>query len=100
MDGRGDNEELLARPGVEVRDIPADDPAGVRDVLAALYKETKDDYNLVIGPFGTKPQVVGVYLFHREHPAAQVIYSFPATYTRSYLQRQPGETMLLPPVNW
>ncbi len=96
---RQNNEELLGKPGVEVRDIPADDPGGVRDVLAALYEETKDDYNLVIGPFGTKPQVVGVYLFHREHPAAQVIYSFPAAYTRSYLQRQPGETMLLPPVN-
>jgi hypothetical protein len=95
---RQNNEELLAKPGVEVRDIPADDPSGVRDVLDTLYEETKDGYNMVIGPFGTKPQVVGVYLFHREHPAVQVIYSFPATYTRSYLQRQPGQTMLLPPL--
>lgn len=79
-----------------MRDVPADDPAGVRDVLTALYEEIKDDYNMEVGPFGTKSQTVGLYLFHRDHPAVQVIYSFPSTYTRSYLQRQPGETMLLP----
>jgi len=93
---RQNNEALLSSPGVEVRDVPADDPAGVRDVLGALYEEVKDDYNMVVGPFGTKSQTVGLYLFHRDHPAVQVIYSFPSTYTRSYLQRQPGETMLLP----
>jgi hypothetical protein len=97
---RQNNEELLSKPGVQVRDIPADDPAGVRDVLETLYEETKDDCNMVVGPFGTKPQVVGVYLFHRNHAAVQVIYSFPAAYTRSYLQRQPGETMLLPALRW
>ena len=96
---RQNNEELLSKPGVDLRDIPADDPAGVREVLEEIYEETKGDYNMVVGPFGTKPQVVGVYLFHRDHPATQVIYSFPATYTRSYLQREPGETMLLPPLN-
>lgn len=93
---RQNNTDLLSRPGVELRDVPADNPYGVRDVLEAVYGETSDTYNMVIGPFGTKPQVVGIHLFCRDHRKAQVIYSFPATYTRSYLKRQPGVTMLLP----
>ena len=51
---------------------------------------------MVIGPFGTKSQVAGVFLFWMEHRKVQVIYSFPATYTRSYLKRQPGATLVLP----
>jgi hypothetical protein len=90
------NAELLARPSVEVREVPADNPYAVKTILEAIHEETKDSGNMVIGPFGTKPQVVGVFLFYLEHRKVQVIYSFPATYTRSYLQRQPGSTLLLP----
>jgi hypothetical protein len=76
--------------------MPADNPYGVKAVLDAIHEETKDGYNMVIGPFGTKPQVVGVFLFCREQRKVQVVYSYPETYTRSYLKRQPGETLLLP----
>jgi len=93
---RQNNAELLSKSSVEVRDVPADNPYAARMVLDAIYGETRDSFNMVIGPFGTKPQVVGVFLFCKEHRKAQVIYSFPATYTRSYLQRQPGVTLLLP----
>lgn len=93
---RQNNADLLAKPSVEVRDIPADNPYAVKMVLDAIYEETKDSFNMVVGPFGTKPQVVGLFLFCKEHRKVQVIYSFPATYTRSYLQRQPGATLLLP----
>jgi len=93
---RQNNAELLSKSSVEVRDVPADNPYAARMVLDAIYGETRDSFNMVIGPFGTKPQVVGVFLFCKERLKAQVIYSFPATYTRSYLQRQPGVTLLLP----
>ena len=76
--------------------MTADNPYAVKNVLESIYEETKDSFNIVIGPFGTKPQVIGVFLFYLEHRKVQVVYSFPATYTRSYLRRQPGATLLLP----
>ncbi len=93
---RQNNAELLSKSSVEVRDVPADNPYAVKIVLDSIYDETRDSFNMVIGPFGTKPQVVGAFLFCKEHRKVQVIYSFPSTYTRSYLQRQPGITLLLP----
>ena len=93
---QGNNSFLLSQPSVEVRNVPADNPYAVRNVLEAIYKDTRGSFNMVIGPFGTKPQVVGVFLFYLEYPKAQVVYSFPAQYTRSYLQRKPGPTLLLP----
>jgi hypothetical protein len=79
-----------------VRDVSADNPYAVKDTVETIYGETKGSYNMVIGPFGTKPQTVGIFLFSLEHPKAQVVYSFPVNYTRSYLQRKPGPTLLLP----
>ena len=93
---RENNAYLLSQPSVEVRDIPADNPYAVSKVLEAIYSETRDSFNMVIGPFGTKPQAVGVFLFCLEHPKVQVVYSHPVKYTRSYLQRKPGPTLLLP----
>ena len=93
---RQNNAELLSLPSVTVQDAPPDNPQAVRDVLKSIYEEIKDSHNMVIGPFGTKSQVIGVFLFWTEHRGIQVIYSFPATYTRSYLRRQPGATLVLP----
>jgi len=93
---RKNNSYLISQPTVEVRDVPADDPYAGRNMLEAVYHEVRDSFNMIIGPFGTKPQTVGVFLFCLEHPKAQVVYSFPVNYTRSYLQRKPGRTLLLP----
>ena len=90
------NSYLLWQSSVEVENVPADNPYAVRSVLEAIYNDTKGSFNMVIGPFGTKPQVVGVFLFCLEYPKVQVVYSFPIKYTRSYLQRRPGPTLLLP----
>jgi len=90
------NSYLLSQPSVEVRDVPADNPYAVKNVLETIYYDTRSSFNMVIGPFGTKPQSVGVFLFYLEHPTVQVIYSFPVKYTRAYLQRKPGPTLLLP----
>jgi len=90
------NAFLLAQPNVELRDVPPDDPYGVRNILEGIYHEVRDVSNVVVGPFGTKPQTIGVFLFCLEHPKVQVVYSYPSSYTRSYLQRQPGVTLLLP----
>jgi len=90
------NAYLLSQPSIEVRNVPADSPYGVRKTLEDIYSETRDSFNMVIGPFGTKPQAIGVFLFCLEHPKVQVVYSVPVKYTRSYLQRKPGPTLLLP----
>jgi len=90
------NSYLLSQPAVEVRDVPADNPYAVKNALEAIYKETKASFNIVVGPFGTKPQALGVFLSCLEHPKVQVIYSFPVNYTKSYLKRKPGPTLLLP----
>jgi hypothetical protein len=90
------NSHLLSQPSVEVRGIPADNPFAVKNVLEGIYNEVRGSYNMVIGPFGTKPQTVGVFMFCLEHTKTQVVYSFPAKYTKSYLQRTPGPTILLP----
>ena len=90
------NAFLLSQPNVELRDVPPDDPYNVRNVLEGIYHEVRDVSNVVVGPFGTKPQTIGVFLFCLEHPKVQVVYSYPSSYTRSYLQRQPGVTLLLP----
>ena len=90
------NAALLSQENVELRDVPPDSPYGVRNTLEEIYHEYKDTHNIIVGPFGTKPQTVGVFLFCLEHPKVQVIYSFPSSYTHSYLQREPGDTLLLP----
>ncbi len=93
---RENNSFLLSQPGVELGGVPADNPYAVKKALEAIYNDTKGAFNMVIGPFGTKPQSVGVFLFYLEHPRAQVVYSFPTKYTRSYLQRKAGPTLQLP----
>ena len=90
------NSYLLSQPSVEVRNVPADNPYAVKNVLEVIYNDTRGSFNMVIGPFGTKPQAVGVFLFCLEHSRVQVVYSFPVKYTRSYLLRKPGPTLLLP----
>ncbi len=90
------NAYLLSQSSVEVRDVPADNPYAVKNVLDGIRGDIKGSFNMVIGPFGTKSQTVGVFLFCLEHPKAQVVYSFPINYTKSYLQRKAGPTLLLP----
>ena len=90
------NSYLLSQPSIEVKDVPADSPYAVKGVLEAIHNDTRGLFNMVISPFGTKPQVIGVFLFCLEHPKVQVVYSFPVKYTRSYLKRKPGPTLLLP----
>jgi len=93
---RENNSYLLSQSSVEVRDVPSDSPYAVKGVLEVIHSDTRGAFNMVISPFGTKPQVVGVFLFCLEHPKVQVVYSFPVKYTRSYLKRKPGPTLLLP----
>jgi len=93
---RENNSYLLSQSSIEVRDVPADNPYAVKSVLEAIYNDTRGSFNTVIGPFGTKPQVIGVFLFCLEHPKVQIVYSFPVNYTRSYLRRKAGPTLLLP----
>ncbi len=93
---RENNTFLLSQPSVETEDVPSDNPYAVKNVLEDIYNDTRGSFNMVIGPFGTKPQTVGVFLFCLEHSKAQVVYSFPVNYTKSYLRRKPGSTLLLP----
>jgi hypothetical protein len=90
------NAVLLSQSSVNVLSVPADNPYGVRNTLEEIFAETKGSHNIVIGPFGTKPQVIGIFLFWLEHPRTQIVYSFPIEYTKSYLKRRCGATMILP----
>ena len=90
------NSYLLSQPSVEVRNVPADNPYAVKKVLEGICNELSGSYNVIIGPFGTKPQVIGLFLFWLEYPKVQVAYSHPTEYTKSYLLRKPGPTLLLP----
>lgn len=90
------NAYLLSQPSVERGEVPSDNPYAVRKVLETVYREIKGSFNMVIGPFGTKSQVIGIFLFCLENPKPQVVYSHPMKYTRSYLWRKPGSTLLLP----
>jgi len=76
--------------------VASDNPFAVRNVLEEISEETKGAYNVIIGPFGTKPQAVGAFLYWLEHPKVQIVYSFPIEYTKSYLKRRAGQTYLLP----
>jgi len=42
-----------------------------------LTNELKDGHDLCISPLGTKPQALGLYLFWRENPETQLIFSIP-----------------------
>ena len=81
---------------MEQRDVPADSPYATKKILENIYHDMKGDYNIIVGPFGTKPQVVGLFLCWLEYPKIQIVYSHPMKYTRSYLFRKPGATLLLP----
>lgn len=89
------NSYLLSRPSIEVREVPPDNAYEVRNVLEVIWDDTRDSFNIIIGPFGTKSQTVGVFLFWLEHPEVQVVYSFPVEYTKSYLRRKSGVTLLV-----
>jgi len=90
------NAYLLSQPSVEVRNVPPDSPYAVKKILEGISEEVAGQYNIIAGPFGTKPQVVGLFLFWLEYPKVQIAYSHPTEYTRSYLLRKPGPTLLLP----
>lgn len=87
---------LLSRPSVERRDVAADNAKEVKRVLENIWKEVGYKYNIIVGPFGTKSQTVGVFPFWLKHHEIQVVYSFPVEYTKSYLRRKPGYTLIVP----
>ena len=93
---QNNNSYLLSRPSVEVRDVLPDNAYEVKKVLDTIFTETGDLFNIAIGPFGTKSQTVGVFLFWLDHREVQIVYSFPVDYTKSYLRRKPGRTLLIP----
>ena len=90
------NSYLLSRPSVETRSVPADNAYEVKMILEDIWGKAGDRFNIIIGPFGTKSQTIGVFLFWLEHSEVQIVYSFPVEYTKSYLRRKPGHTLMVP----
>lgn len=89
------NSYLLSRPSVTAAYVQPDNAYEVKKVLEDIFTETGESFNIIIGPFGTKSQTVGVFLFWMEHREVQVVYSFPVDYTKSYLRRKPSRTLLI-----
>jgi hypothetical protein len=90
------NSYLLSRPSVKTGRVPADNAYEVKMILEDIWREVGDRFNIIIGPFGTKSQTIGVFLFWLEHGETQIVYSFPVEYTKSYLRRKPGHTLMVP----
>ncbi len=49
------------------------------EMSSIITEKIKEDHDLCISPLGTKPQTLGLYLFWRDHPETQIIYSIPVT---------------------
>jgi len=70
------NASLLNMQRVIEKTIPSLDPYGFYQKLAELLQPYKSG-NIIIAPIGTKIQTLGLFLYHKKHPEAQIIYSIP-----------------------
>lgn len=78
--------------GSKVIEVSARDPDDVCSKLESLWRENQN-YNILISPFGTKLQALGIYLFTLKNPSAhaQVIYATPQRYFVNYYSRGSGK---------
>lgn len=88
---------ILSRPGVESRALlfPYDIYAAqhfLKNIYDEVCKQSKSEtmpYNIIIAPFGPKPQAVGLFLFWLNHRETEISYVFPRQYRKTYLKRKP-----------
>jgi hypothetical protein len=52
-------------------------PFGIYSKLKEIYNKKSDDYNIMIAPFGTRPNCLGATIFALRHKGCQLIYDFP-----------------------
>jgi hypothetical protein len=52
-------------------------PFGIYLKLKEIYEKKSDDYNIMIAPFGTRPNCLGATIFTLRHKGCQLIYDFP-----------------------
>jgi hypothetical protein len=76
------------------------DPLRVATALSSLLQDPEyaaDKFNRYVSPLGTKPQVVGLYLYWREHRGEMsVIYAQPLRHNRRFYSHGVGSTWILP----
>lgn len=76
------------------------DPLRVASTLASLLGNPRyaaNKFNCHVSPLGTKPQVVGLYLYWRQHRREiAVIYAQPLRHNRRFYSHGVGKTWILP----
>jgi hypothetical protein len=76
---RNNNIQLLSNQRVIFSEVPSLDPCAFADALEEKISEcVKDEVNILISPLGTKPQVLGLFLYWLKHKDIQIVYSFPS----------------------
>lgn len=77
---RNNNSQLLSNQRVFSSEIPSLDPYACANALKEKISEyIKDtEMNILISPLGTKPQVLGLFLYWLKHKDIQIVYSIPS----------------------
>ncbi len=79
--------------------VDARNPVSTYRLLKSLWTDDAlaRDANVFIAPLGTKPEVVGMYSFCRDHEdAATIVYAGVIDHDQTYLSRGVGRKWLLP----
>jgi len=84
------NRDVFDLMGVRGAKLSARDPVDVYQGLENLCKDKWSEFNICIAPFGTKMQTVGIYMFAKDHPDVQLVYSVPQRYFEGYYSKGVG----------
>lgn len=60
-----------------IKSCESSSPFGIYTSLKEIYTKKSDDYNILVAPFGTRPNCLGAAIFALRHKDCQLIYDFP-----------------------
>jgi hypothetical protein len=60
-----------------IRSCESSSPFDIYSKLKKIYNQKSDEYNIMIAPFGTRPNCLGATIFALRHKGCQLIYDFP-----------------------
>ncbi len=66
-----------ARAEGYIKSCESSSPFGIYSCLKEIYSKKSDDYNILVAPFGTRPNCLGAAIFALRHKDCQLIYDFP-----------------------
>ncbi|PKQ67483.1 hypothetical protein BZG01_07005 [Labilibaculum manganireducens] len=60
-----------------IKSCESSSPFGIYTRLKEIYTKKSDTYNIMVAPFGTRPNCLGAAIFTLRHKDCQLIYDFP-----------------------